>query len=152
MMRSGGSTCLNDAALFGFCPEAGRAISSRPRAPFGPRDGDPAAWRIRRERDVRVTETRQSDDLSRLHSPSRRLQHLFSLKTIRLCAYAVHRSSITARSPGVIDSLPERLRQERQADVISIVDVGVRVGEVLVHGREAPLTGLRVQDPVSPDQ
>src|SRR2546429_9325618 len=91
MMRSGVSPCFNDAALFGFCPEAGRAISSRPRAPFGPRDGDPAAWRIRRERDARVTETRQSDDLSRLHSPSRRLQHLFSLKTIRLRAYAVHR-------------------------------------------------------------
>src|SRR2546421_3707100 len=152
MMRSGGSTCFNAAALFGFCPEAGRAISSRPRAPFGPPSGDPAAWRIRRKREVRITETRQSDDLSRLHSPSRRLQHLFSLKTIRLRAYAVHRSSIPARSRGAIDSLPERLRQERQADVISIVDVGVRVVELPVHVRDAPVPEPLVQDPGAPDR
>src|SRR5437660_8097380 len=152
MIRSGGSTCFNDAALFGFCPEAGRAISSRPRAPFGPRDGDPAAWRIRRERDARVTETRQSDDLSRLHSPSRRLQHLFSLKTIRLRASAVHRSSIPARSRGAIDSLPERLRQERQADVVSIVAVGVLVVQLLVHVRDAPRLVLLRRVPGLPAQ
>src|SRR5947208_5307018 len=154
MMRSGGSTCFNAAALFGFCPEAGRAISSRPRAPFGPRDDDPGAgsWRILRDRGVRASETRQSDDLSRLHSPLLRLQHLFSLKTIRLRACAVHRSSIPPRSRGAIDSLPERLRQERQADVIPIVDIGVRVVELTVHVRDAPVPELLVQDPGAPDQ
>src|SRR5205823_13802847 len=115
MMRSGGSTCFNAAALFGFCPEAGRAISSRPRAPFGPRDDDPGAgsWRILRDRGICATETRQSDDLSALHSPSRTLHHLFSLKTIRLTAYAVHRSSIPRGPDEPVERLPERLRQER---------------------------------------
>src|SRR5256885_14586841 len=154
MMRSGGSTCFNAAALFGFCPEAGRAISSRPRAPFGPQDDDPGAgpWRILCDCGVCAIETRQSDDLAALHSPSRRLQHLFSLKTIRLRACPVPRSSIPARSRRTIDGLPKRLRQERQADVIAIVDVGVRVVELPVHMRDAPLPELLVQDPGAPDQ
>src|SRR3989440_778150 len=51
-----------------------------------------------------------------------------------------------------VDGLPERLRQERQADVIAIVDVGVRVVELPVHMRDAPLPELLVQDPGAPDQ
>src|SRR5438309_11556897 len=51
-----------------------------------------------------------------------------------------------------VEGLPERLRQEWQAHVISIVDVGVRVVELLEHMLDVPVPELLMQHGSAPDQ